>query len=153
MKLYVKSKEKAEAGNDLTEPHVIISINWPLRLNPIDMDEMTANPAINEHTREVLFLHFSDVGRASNPFDDDAKFNPRCIPFNKEMAKQVIDLLERTKVEHVIIHCLMGFSRSASMAHAIAAYFDLERPVPWIVINDLVYMTMLKALIERYGND
>jgi len=152
MKLYVKNKKDAEAGNDLNKPHVIISINWPPRPNPIDEDEeATANPATNEFTKEVLFLHFSDVGRLSNPYDEDAKQSPYCVPFNSEMAGQVIDCIERNKARHIIIHCLGGISRSASMAHAIAAYYDLERPVSWIVINELVYMVMLKELIERYG--
>lgn len=152
MKLYVKNKEDAEARNDLAEPHVIISINWPPRPNPIDEDEeATANPATNKHTKEILFLYFSDVGRLSNPYDEGAKLSTYCVPFSSDMAGQVLDLIERNSVEHIIIHCLGGISRSASMAHAIAAYYDLERPVKWIVINELVYVTMLEELIKRYG--
>lgn len=148
MKLYVRSKEQVESYNDLTEPHIIISINWPPRPNPIDADEIIAKPTTNEYTKEVLFLYFSDVGRLSNLYDGKAKQSPYCVPFDLKMASQVIDLIERNKVEHIIIHCLNGISRSASMAHAIAAYFDLERPVSWIVINELVYITMLEELIK-----
>lgn len=150
MKLYVKSKEEVEAGNDLTEPHVIVSINFPPRENPIDGDDETAKPVANEYTKEILSLFFLDVGRLSNPLrkDDDS---PEYIPFNKEMAWQVLDLIERNNVEHVIIHCLGGISRSASMADAISIYFNDKKAVRWIVINDLVYQTMLEALVERYG--
>ncbi len=152
MKLYVRNKEQIESYNDLTDPHVIVSINWPPRPNPIDPDEeATAKPVINEHTQEVLFLHFSDVGRLSNPYDEDAQRCSHCIPFNSDMANQVLDLIERNKAEHIVMHCLGGVSRSASMAHALAAYYDLERPVSWIVINEMVYMTMLQELIKRYG--
>lgn len=150
MKLYVRNKKEVETNNDLDKPHVIISISYPPRPNSID-DDATANPVTNENTKEVLFLNFSDVGRLSNPYDEETKQSPYCIPFNSKMAEQVLDLLERNNVEHVVIHCLGGISRSASMAHAIAAYFDLERPVAWIVINELVYITMLKELIKRYG--
>ena len=149
MKLYVKNKEKAESGNDLIESHVIISINFPERENPIDEDEMTANPATNKYTKEVLFLYISDVGRRSNPLDDDAKSNPKCVPFNTAMANQVIDLIERNKVEHIIVHCLMGMSRSASMADAISMYYNLEKATNWIVVNELIYITMLEELIKR----
>lgn len=152
MKLYVRSKEQIETNNDLTEPHVIVSINWPPRPNPIDPDENEiAKPVTNEHTKEILFLYFSDVGRLSNPYDEGARQCSHCIPFNSEMASQVLDLLERNEVGHVVIHCYAGISRSASMAHALAAYYDLERPVKWIVINKLVYMVMLEELIKRYG--
>ena len=147
MKLYVKSKEKAEAGNDLTKPHVIISISFPLRPNPIDEDEMAANPATNEYTKEVLYLFFSDVGRISNPLH--SKLNSGCVPFNKEMAGQVIDLIERNKVEHIIAHCLMGMSRSASLADAISMYYNLEKSTSYMVVNTLVYITMLEELIKR----
>jgi hypothetical protein len=152
MKLYVRSKEQIETSNDLTESHVIVSINWPPRPNPIDPDENEiAKPVTNEHTKEILFLHFSDVGRLSNPYDEDAKQCSHCIPFNSDMARQVLDLIERNKAEHIVMHCLGGVSRSASMAHAFAAYYDLERPVSWIVINELVYVTMLEELMKRYG--
>lgn len=149
MKLYVKNKEKAESGNDLIESHVIISINFPERENPIDEFEMTANPKTNEYTKEVLFLYISDVGRASNPINDDCKANPKCVPFNTAMANQVIDLIERNKVEHIIVHCLMGMSRSASMADAISMYYNLEKATNWIVVNELIYITMLEELIKR----
>ena len=86
MKFYIKNKENAEAGNDLKEPHVIISINFPRTVVFVDECEEVAVPATNEYTKEVLSLFFSDVGRLSNPYDDDAKSNPRCVPFNKEMA-------------------------------------------------------------------
>ena len=155
MKLHVKNKKDAEAGNDLVEPHIIISINYPSRENPDD-DERTSNPATNEHTKEVLFLHFSDVGRLSNPYDEGAKSNPRCVPFNTEIAKQVIDLIERNKVEHIIVHCLMGWSRSASMADAISMYYNDEKTTSWWVQNDLVYGTMLEELVkheELHGKD
>ena len=144
MKFYVKNKEKAEAENDLIEPHIIISINFPRRSG-----DVPANPATNKHTKEVLSLYFSDVGRLSNPYDDDAKQNPWCVPFNKEMAKEVIDLIERNKAEHIIIHCLGGMSRSPSMANAISMYYNDEMATDWIVVNSLVYDIMLKELVKH----
>lgn len=146
MKLYVKNKEEAEFENNLNEPHVIISINYPKISG-----EKKANPIVNENTKEVLFLYFSDVGRLSYPINETIGLNSRCIPFNRDMAKEVIDLIDRNKVEHIIIHCLMGISRSASMADAISMYFNLKKATNWIVINELVYTTMLKELIRKYG--
>jgi predicted protein tyrosine phosphatase len=143
MKLYVKNKEDAEAANNLDRPHVIVSINFPEK-----SEKLLANPATNKYTKEVLFLRFSDVGRLSNPLTEGAKSNPLCIPFDSKMAKQVVDLIKRNDAEHIIIHCLGGMSRSASMADAISMYYNLEKATSWYVINELVYMTMLNELIK-----
>lgn len=149
MKLYVMSKEKAEKENNLTEPHVIISINFPEKPGE-SMDRELANPACNEYTKDVLFLRFSDVGRYGNPIPppEELKEYPWCIPFNRDMAFQVIDFIKKHKVEHVIIHCLMGTSRSASMANAISSYYN-GVPVKNFTVNYLVFDTMLEALKER----
>jgi predicted protein tyrosine phosphatase len=115
MKLYPMSKEAVETSNDLEESHVIISINFPKIFGEPD-----AEPVTNEHTKEVLRLYISDVGRASNPIpppDVLASAGKRCVPFNKEMANEVIDLLERNEVEHIIVHCLMGTSRELHHFH------------------------------------
>ena len=43
----------------------------------------------------------------------------------------------------------MGMSRSASMADAISMYYNLEKATNWIVVNELIYITMLEELIKR----
>lgn len=149
MKLYVKSREEAEAKNELDKPHIIISINYPLYKDIVDEDHRRANPISNGYTKEILFLYFSDIGRLSYPLNNS--LSSHCVPFNKEMANQVLDCIERNNVEHIIIHCLMGISRSASMADAISMYFNLEKATDWPVVNTLVYLTMIKELTRRYG--
>ena len=146
MNLYPMSKHKAEESNQLKEPHVIISINFP--------KESAANPVTNEYTKEMLRFYISDVGRSSNPVPPPevlANEMKQCVPFNKEIANEVLDLLERTKVEHVIIHCLMGTSRSASMANAISEYYNGEQVTKFPSINYLIHDVMLEELEKRYG--
>jgi predicted protein tyrosine phosphatase len=147
MKIYAKSKEQAESSNELKEPHVIISINFPER-PASSMDKALANPMTNKHTKEVLYLRFSDVGRLSNPVPSPEELaeTPWCIPFNGDMARQVIKLLHRSKVERVVIHCLMGASRSASMANAISMYYNGEQVTSYPSVNELVYSVMLDEL-------
>jgi len=144
MRLYVKNLEAAEAGNDLREPHAIVSICFPKDERP--------KPVTNEHTREVLYLAFSDIGRWGNPLPppDELLSCAGCVPFNRHMAAKVVDMLERTGVEHVILHCLMGTSRSLSMANAISVYYN-DEPVRDFTVNYLVFETMLDELVERYG--
>lgn len=146
MKLYVKSKERAEASNDLEEPHVIISINFPQ-----DAGSRSAKPVTNEHTKEVLHLFFSDVGRYGNPVPPEKELvlMDYCTPFNNELAKKVIDLLDRAKVKHVIIHCLMGGSRSPSLANAISIYYNGRRVTEFKSINYLVESVMLDELTKH----
>lgn len=145
MKFYVKSQREAEGLNDLHVPHVIISINFPKRSG-----EPLANPSANESTYDILFLRFSDVGRYSNEYDDGARMNPRCVPFSREMARQVIGFIEQSKVEHVIIHCLMGASRSASMANALSQFYNSCNVTSWGSMNRLVYNIMLKELMYHH---
>jgi len=148
MNLYPMSKKRAEEKNDLEHPHVIISINFPEKPGS-DMDRELANPATNEHTKEVLFLRFSDIGRWGNPLisPEELKEVPWCMPFNRGMARAVVHLIKKHKVEHVIIHCLMGTSRSLSMANAISSYYNGE-PVKNFTVNYLVCDTMLEVLKE-----
>lgn len=149
MRIVVKSRDAAERSNDLTEPHVIISIKCAHEDMPV--------LATNQHTAHVERLSFDDLDRmpekgtaAYDYFrsrEDHAMDGP--MLFSAKMAHKIIQILRLYEGHALIVHCGAGVSRSAGMAAAIDKHYNgsdfeffkaLYRP------NMLVYRTMLEAL-------
>ena len=119
------------------EPWACISINCP--------DDSQTN--INK-VKQMGYLHlvFWDADLPRTTLD------PKFV-FNKEMANKVWDFVEEVqdKIEVLMVHCLMGQSRSPAIAAAIGkvkhnddqVFFDRHTP------NMLVYRIMLDTAHER----
>ena len=96
--------------------------------------------------RDVLTIQFDDAEFA---FDDDIQL------FTREDAEKIIDFIRKnkTEVEHLIIHCYAGQSRSLAVgAFAVKmlggnnrAYFNGHNP------NMLVYNTLNEVFEEKYS--
>ena len=73
-------------------------------------------PAV-EGWRNILQLKFDDI-------DEEAKGR---VLFNEEMAKAIIDFVERTAPSRLFINCDAGMSRSAGVAAALYEIFEKRR--------------------------
>lgn len=123
--------------------------------------------AENEHTFAIISINdFGTEGNAfcsSNPclkakkhffFDDVDRKEPNCTPIDEETARDIAKFARYwyDKVDHLVVHCGAGVSRSAGCAAAILKYFtgsDMQ------IFNDaskhpnmLVYRLVLGALYD-----
>lgn len=106
----------------------------------------------------VLRLQFHDI---SKEFDGDEipDFENKNIiklkAFSEDQARTLIDFLNRMdgEVETIIVHCLMGISRSAAVAEFIRVYYTeldkLNRPIK--NRNSHVFWTLEKNY-SNYGS-
>ncbi len=120
---------------DPTVPHCIISIS--------DTLEDRADPAVNDLTRDVLFLNFHDTNVPKHGMD----------LFTEPQAQEILRFYERYKgeVELFIAHCNAGMCRSPAVIAALQkihtgnddVWFRTKTP------NSLVYRTILETAYER----
>ena len=90
-------------------------------------------------------------------FDDVYKKVRGTVPFNKDMANQIIDFLDEYdgKVDTLIIHCYAGQSRSRAVG-AFAKHFigdDNTKLIENGSINMFVYDMLMKEYNKRYCID
>lgn len=115
--------------------HVVISISDP--------EQGKANVAETEHLRDILFLEFHDINRATSDM----------ILFDESHADQILKFFDRYKgeVDLVIAHCNAGMSRSPAVVAALqkiltgddSVWFKSKTP------NSLVYRTILETYHSR----
>jgi len=107
MKILVKSKFEIESLNTIHEPHVIISIRHPIDIRP--------KVQKNNKTIDVLYLKFDDIDDISEPH-----------AFTAYHASKIMRFLNKYKglFETIVVHCLMGISRSAGVAAALSCYYN-----------------------------
>lgn len=118
-----------------TVPHCIISIS--------DTREDRADPAVNDLTRDVLFLNFHDTNEPKPGMD----------LFTVRHAIDVLNFYERYKGEVglFVAHCNAGMCRSPAVIAALQKihtgnddnWFRTKTP------NSLVYRTILGEAYER----
>jgi predicted protein tyrosine phosphatase len=136
---------------DPTSRYVVISISDPPpRGEPANMPKRWG---LLDPERDVLCLAFDDMD--PDQFVDDAQWDD-WIPMHPFHAKAIASFLRsrlREGVETVVVHCNAGFSRSPSIAMAIAdcmglprTVIDWERPTNDDPPNQHVYRTMIEAM-------
>ena len=148
MILDVKSRSEAERVNDLTVPHLIVSIRDP--------DAPPANPKQTALTKAVLFRAFDDLDKQPGA-STIAYLGREAQLFAASDAEAICQAVLDTRPEGVIAHCEAGISRSAGVAAALAAFFNGDdsdyfatrgysagRYAP----NMLVYGTLLYTLVS-----
>jgi len=108
------------------------------------------NVVLNIDEEKVLRLCFHDV-------DDKYAGNlPYIVKFNTDMAKQVSSFLESHNIQHLVVHCEAGISRSAGMAAAICEHLQNgqnEFKTHPFIPNQLIYKLTLEALKGNQKND
>lgn len=106
LKITVMSKEQAEAYSRQRLDHkvAIISIN--------SFDAPKAELSFNEYIVDVLYLTFDDYD-----FDSKTSMKP-------SDAYEIVEFLKNNIgfVDELVVHCLMGISRSAGVAAAISKH-------------------------------
>lgn len=140
MRFFVYSRPAVESIAPHDVPHVIVSITT------VAHDQ--ARLPTNGHTLEVLRLSFPDADGAVAPWREEDLFSP-------SHANAVWDLVERHReaIEHLVVHCDAGQSRSQAVAAAISrallgedeAFFARSHP------NRRVYSTLLQVFVDRGG--
>ena len=90
-------------------------------------------------------------------FDDVYKKVRGTVPFNKDMANQIIDFLDKYdgKVDTLLIHCYAGQSRSRAVG-AFARYFigeDNTELINYGSPNMMIYNTLMKEYKKRIPDD
>lgn len=102
-----------------------------------------ANISTTYNVKDILFLVFDDVcGKI-----DELELKL----FNKDMAKQILDFVDKHSDKLIICQCEAGISRSAGVAAALSKIYNgtddffFKRYIP----NNLVYKTILEL---NYAN-
>lgn len=146
MRLLVKDRQGAVAGNGVRNPHIIISIFTP--------GDDPPKVCQNKYTRQVIQFAFDDLDGPPGPITRLALGLP--VLFGDEEANTIADRVEfwrQKDVDFIVCHCDAGISRSSGVAAALSKHYngtDFEffnsggryRP------NMLVYTKVLNALNE-----
>lgn len=156
---YLKNKNVTDENVEEYKSTYFISINEP--------EEPGEHYFKKEHPN-VLTLYFHDCE------DDDVYkhyltgynnethksiYKP-IIFFNSEMAKQVLDILERAKksnAKSLLVHCTAGISRSGAISVFARDFFDspdqesFKKENPQIIPNRTVMIRLKKELEKRKG--
>jgi len=151
MQLHVKSRYRLEEYNPLTEDHIIISIWTP--------GDEPANPAKNAYTADILSLNFHDIDRLPCNEEQAAEWKSWGVKlFCHEHAKRIVlfvDYWVELEIDHIIVHCDAGLSRSPGVAAALALKYNGDDREFWSGTmyggmrfhpNSHVYNVMLQAL-------
>lgn len=127
---------------DLNEDCIIISIN-DTDCNTIIFD--------NEHILDVLKINFDDLEK--EPKNKKNKYKL----FDVHIAEEIKNFTDKfkNKVNHIVVHCTAGISRSASVGAVVSRYlngtddyiFDSGEYHP----NKLVYKVMCEAFELEYN--
>lgn len=120
-------------GATFDKPWAVISIRNP-DMTPLEFE--------CPNLKGVLHLAFDDIDKLENGK----------IPFTIGMANQVWDFIQSVKVDILLVHCIMGLSRSPGIAAAIDKILtgDDSKWFATKVPNRRVFTCMLKAANERY---
>jgi predicted protein tyrosine phosphatase len=116
VKLSVYSRQMIEIIKPYDEGHLIISIRTP-------GDPKEAKLPRNEFTYGVLQLQFHDIIAADEEAEKEVEKEGKYILFNDRMAKIILCFVTSNMtppVEHILVHCDAGVSRSAGVAAALA---------------------------------
>lgn len=130
-----------KANPDLLDNNYLIGVHD----SGNNLDYKWCNPILKDKHDHYLSLCFSDV---------DYKINWMTIPFNKNMAKEVIKFLDKIEVKEdniLYVHCAAGVSRSGAIGTFARKYFKLDynefkRMNPQIVPNTLVTKLLHKEV-------
>lgn len=150
MKFFIYSRQHIEATSPHDETNIIISIRTP-------GDPKEARLPISPTTLGVLRQDFHDID--CYPADVEIhligeggdKVDPKTL-FTPEQAREILDFVSsKLPVEHVLVHCDAGWSRSPAVAAALSKihtgedddFFRRFHP------NMRVYNAILKAHHER----
>lgn len=145
MNLYILSENDAiRYSEEFQENTAIISITQP------DEDDVVF--ADNEYIKCVFRMRFYDIvseirsSGISPAYQEDF-----------DGLKEFVDSLENFEIEHLVVHCAAGKSRSAAVAAAINEYLDLGEHIwdcPSFYPNMHVYKLACKELgIEKKPSD
>ena len=107
------------------------------KLYVISISQSEADLSVHETAAEILLPYFKqDHKNVIRLFFDDVKFEgPVWTPggmrmtkmFTSEEAKKIIDFAETIEPEsEILVHCLMGKSRSAAVGKWLGEKFDVE---------------------------
>lgn len=97
----------------------------------------------------VLNLHFDDIEYIPKSKDI---FMRHIIPFNDEMADQIISFANKNKdKDNFVIHCTFGKCRSGAVGDALSTYFeipyfDFKRKNPRVQPNSLVRSILINKI-------
>ena len=143
MKLIVKNRRQAVAGNGVHCPHVIVSIFTPGDDPPLVCQ--------NKYTKQVVQFAFDDLDGPPGPATQLALGNP--VLFGDEEAQEIADKVRYWHgkgVDTFVCHCDAGISRSSGVAAALSKHYngtDLKFFNSYIYRpNMLVYTKVLNAL-------
>ncbi len=139
MNVEVCSRQQA-VGARCDQPWAVISIRNP-GMTPVEFD--------CPNLKGVLYLEFDDIDRIKD----------NLVPFNLSDAHKVWDFIQARQTEGVnqlLVHCLMGLSRSPGIAAAVdkvlkgddMKWFNDKSP-QGKVPNRRVYQCMLHVANER----
>jgi predicted protein tyrosine phosphatase len=150
MRFFVYSRQAIEAIRPHVESHVIISITTPEDPDPVKLPVTTA-------TAGVLHLSFDDLDEnyLSLPPEHPRLVRP-VVMFSPEHARRILDFIrQHGQVEHLIVHCDGGMSRSPAVAAALSRIITgsdqelLDRYHP----NSLVYQVLLDEEARCRGQE
>ena len=115
-KIEIMSKKKCTifSTRDLKENCVIVSINCPREYTTI---------LKNKNILDICILNFDDIEESI----DDLKL------MSYTQAKKIKDFIDRYKykVNHIVIHCAAGISRSAAVGCVISRYLNGDDDYLW----------------------
>lgn len=104
----------------------------------------------NENIIDIHKVWFDDIERNTNP-----KLNLMTLDQAKEI-KEFVDKY-KSKVDHIIIHCTAGISRSGAVGCVIARYLNNHDNYIWAtgryLPNRYVYKTMCVAFGLQYSDE
>ena len=96
---------------------------------------------VSEGWDEQIVLRFHDIDKPLEDF----------VMFNKDMARQIVDVVTSKDWSQVVVHCTAGVSRSPAVALAIAEYYGLEETAGRLgkfPFNKLVFRKMREVLSD-----
>ena len=116
-------------------PHIVISISG------------------GDDNETVVPVNHSCVGTLHLKFDDVEDIQENYLYFDRSMANEILDFVERhiTKISLIVVQCQAGLSRSVAVASALAKILNgrdddvFTRGIP----NMFVYTTLLD---QFFGN-
>lgn len=109
---------------DFDKKTSVISISTPGDRYPTEIVK-------NKNIRGILFLSFGDTDPSVSPYKEMFALGaiaPQLTPLKEYQAKMILSFVEAIKdsVDHLVIHCDMGYSRSVGCKNALCMIYGIE---------------------------
>jgi len=112
-------------------------------------------PTLHKLWKYVLRLAFHDVDGVRGAWVFDGAEENEYINFTEDDARKILEFIDMLPkdIEHIVVHCEGGVSRSAAVARFIAEKYECYFPHEYQLDNRHVYSTLKRLSMEDSYED